>query len=54
MANFFQMFGGMPGLELLGLEGSTAPYECARRMNLVEVGQVGELRHLPNPTEKGT
>ncbi len=41
-------------LVLVGLEGSTAPYEFEKRMKLVEVGQVGQLQCLRNTTKKGT
>ena len=38
---FFVMVAGRPGLELVGLEDSTAPYESAICLKLVEVGQLG-------------
>ena len=38
---FFVMVAGMPGLELAGLEDSTASYESAICLKLVEVGQLG-------------
>ena len=34
------MLGGTLGLELVGLEDSTAPYKTAKRMDLVDVGQL--------------
>ena len=40
------MLAGTPELELVGLEDSTAPYKNVRRMDLVDVGQLGRLRHL--------
>ena len=48
------MFVGTSGLELVGLEDSTAPYVSAKRMNLVEVGQAGQLQHLTSTIKKGT
>ena len=48
------MLGGTPGLELVGLEDSTAPYKNAKRINPVELGQVGHLRRLKNTTKQGT
>ena len=38
----------------MGLEDSTAPYEIAKRMNLVDVGRLGQHQHLKNTTKKGT
>ena len=49
--SFLVMFEGTPKLELVGLEDSTAPYESAKRMNMVELGQVQRLK---NTTKKGT
>ena len=53
-ANFFVKFARSSGLELVGLEDSTAPYESAKRMDLFEVGQVGQLQYLRNATKKGS
>ena len=41
-------------LELVGLEDSTAPYEPAICLKLVDVGQLGQLQYLRNTTKQGT
>ncbi len=51
---FFVRFAGTSGLELVGLEDSTAPYEIAKRMNLFDVGRLGQHQHLKNTTKKGS
>ena len=42
------MFGGMPGLELVGLEDSTAPYESAKRMNVAKLAKFDTGQTLQN------